>query len=125
MNPPDTLHETGREAFVRVWDILIRSGDDPADSLDTIERYAHACDAEATARQAWELDGCPMHALGSTGALVAHPIAKAVRDAEAHSAALAKSLGLTPEARSTMGRSRGGNKMGGTQAPDRKGLRVA
>jgi P27 family predicted phage terminase small subunit len=124
MEMPSTLKARGREAYSVAVETLTALGDDPRLSREALLRYAHACDAEQTARDAWELDGRPMHAVGSTGALVAHPIAKAVRDAEAHSLKLAASLMLTPESRAA--KSVGGRPKGASQAPDRKaGLRAA
>jgi P27 family predicted phage terminase small subunit len=122
---PSTLHTRGREAYAVAAETLIGVGEDPSLCREALLRYARACDAEQTALDAWELDGRPMHSVGSTGALVAHPMAKAVRDAENHAAKLAASLGLTPEARATMGRTRG-QQSGRSTAPDRKaGLRAA
>ena len=77
---------------------LIGIGEDPDLCRDPLLRYARACDAEQTALEAWEMDGCPMHAVGSRGSLIVHPIAKAVRDAEAHAAKMARELGLSPSA---------------------------
>jgi hypothetical protein len=99
-------------------------GEDATLYVEPLLHYARACDDEETARDAWELDGRPMHAVGSTGALVAHPIAKAVRDAQAHTVKLARELGLSPESRASMGRTRG-QQSGRSTAPDRKGLRAA
>jgi P27 family predicted phage terminase small subunit len=125
MTIPKGLNTRGREAYSAAVETLIGVGEDPKLCREALLHYARACDDEQTARDAWELDGRPMHSVGTRGMLVAHPIAKAVRDAQAHSVKLAASLGLTPEARATMGRTRG-QQSGRSTAPDRKsGLRAA
>lgn len=125
MSIPAGLNTRGREAYSAAETTLIGIGEDPNLCRESMLHYARACDDEQTARDAWELDGRPMHACGSRGALVVHPIAKAVRDAQAHTVRLARELGLSPDARAGMGRTRG-QQTGRSTAPDRKsGLRRA
>lgn len=121
---PTDLHATGRAAFTRAIAAMTALGDNPSLSYDAIVRYAHSCDAEKTARDAWEIECRAMLALGSQKSLVAHPLTKAVRDAEVHAGNMAKAIGLTPEARAGMGK-RVGQPMGQSHAPDRQGLKAA
>jgi P27 family predicted phage terminase small subunit len=125
MTIPPGLNSRGRDAYAMAEKTVVGIGEDVELCREALLHYARACDDEQTARDAWELDGRPMHAVGSTGALVAHPIAKAVREAQAHTVKLGRELGLSPDSRSSMGRTRG-QQTGRSTAPDRKpGLRAA
>jgi P27 family predicted phage terminase small subunit len=99
MDGPTNLNAVGREAYARAVVVLQATGENPEHSRDAIERYARACDDAAELRAAWELDGRPVYAVGSTDQLIVHPMVKGLRDAEAHAAKMAEPLGLTPAAR--------------------------
>lgn len=113
-----TLGKPARAAALEAEKRLLETGENPDHHRAAIERYAHAVDEEFTVRAGWELDGCPVHAVGSAGQLCAHPLLKALRDAEAHASDLAKALGLLPERRV-------GRPKGASQAADRQTLRRA
>jgi phage terminase small subunit len=83
-----------------------------------IDLYGSAVFMAAQIRGAWQLDGCPIHAVGSHGNLQAHPVIRALERAEAHADKLAASLNLTPESRA---RRRVGAPMGSSTATDRRG----
>src|SRR4051812_48917486 len=95
---------------------LAEMGENVAILSTHIGLYGEAVFMAAHLRAAWEADGSPVDALGSTGQLTAHPALRAIERAEAHAANLARSLNLTPEARS---RRRVGAPMGSSTAPDR------
>jgi hypothetical protein len=110
------LSDTGRKAFMNAVHALSEFGDDPALLVEGIARYARACDDAQFLRDQWEAEGKPLHSTGSTDSLVVHPFVKGLRDAESHSAAMAKAIGLTPD-----GRKRPvGRPAGASQAADRR-----
>jgi hypothetical protein len=89
------------------------------DNLRTLVRqYGDAIYTAAITRGLWELEGTPVHAVGSAGQLMSHPLLRSLERLEAHADSLARSLNLTPESRS---RRRVGAPMGSSTAPDRKG----
>ena len=125
MQPPSSLNTRGQDAYISAVETLQAIGEDADLYGETIIRYARACDDEETARQAWAMDGNPMHAVGSTGALVAHPLSKAHRDAMAHAAKLADSLGLIAGGSRARWVASPAVRRAPRQAPDRKLRRAA
>ena len=81
-----------------------------------IRIYGDAVFTAAHLRGLWQRDGSPVHAIGSAGQLMPHPLLRALERQEAHADALARSLNLTPEART---RRRVGAPMGSSTAADR------
>jgi hypothetical protein len=89
-------------------------------SRTTIRVFAQAVDAAHRLRLEWSRQGHPALVTGPRGAIAAHPLVKALREADAYVAGLAAALLLTPESRACAVRSRGGKPIGASQGPDRR-----
>ena len=124
MQAPASLSAEARDSFAHAVATISALGDDPQHSAAAIERFAVASERAAAIRQAWEDAGRPMLRTG-TGPARAHPLVKAMQDAETHAAAFGDALLLSPAARAKAGRA--GWRKGSARAEDRqpRGLRVA
>jgi phage terminase small subunit len=94
-------------------------GEDPELYRVPLRLYAESIDHAQRIRLEWERDGRPVMARGSRGQVAAHPLLKAMRDAQQHSVTLAETLLLTPQSRTRAGRARGGRRIGASPAADR------
>jgi phage terminase small subunit len=124
MQAPASLSPQARESFDHAVAALTALGDDASHYADAIETFAHASERAALIRAAWEDAGRPMLRSGS-GPARAHPLVKAMQDAEVHAANLGAALLLDPASRARA--QRAGWRKGSARAPDRqpRGLRVA
>src|SRR5262245_61144792 len=114
MRTPDSARATAVGEATRA---LTDMGESVENLGSLLAVYGDAVHMAAHLRGWWERDGCPVYAVGSKGQLAPHPALKAIRDAESQVEALARSLNLTPEARS---RRRVGAPMGSSTAKDRR-----
>jgi phage terminase small subunit len=109
-----TPNEVRQNAVQEAEKTLKDFGEDPDHSRTLITKWADAVMAHSVTLAAWELEGMPVHAVGSTGQLCSHPMLRELREQEGHIAKLATALNLTPESRS---KRRVGSGIGGNNVP--------
>jgi P27 family predicted phage terminase small subunit len=118
MQAPASLSPQARESFDRAVTALEAIAETPEHFADAIETFALASERAAAIRQAWQDSGRPMLRSGS-GPARAHPLVKAMQDAEVHASNLGSALLLDPAARAKAQRGSGWQR-GQARAPDRQ-----
>ena len=79
----------------RAWDAAAEAvGERLVRERAAVDRYARAVDAAARLRKEWEAAGHPVLGTGSQGQAIAHPLLKAMTDAEDAAARHGAALGL-------------------------------
>jgi P27 family predicted phage terminase small subunit len=119
LRPPRGLDSTGRAAWRNAAFTLEAIGEDPALSHGALDRYARAVSMVASLRREWVRDGSHGVRIGPRGGISVHPLLRAIERAERAAHQIGETLGLTPMARSRLGR-RVGRPAGASSAPDRQ-----
>ena len=116
---PSALTDEGKACLKRATATLLDRGQLNDSNQDALVRYVRAVDTAERLYQEWISSGQPTTSLGgATGkSVVAHPLIKAIADAEALACRFGEKLGLDPVNSKKTGRP--GRPAGSAHAPDR------